>query len=241
MGAEGTLDAVRGGVGPRGSRHVHTVSGAGGQPIEVAYGVLDGPDGQTAIIEVARIVGIADPVGMAAPVAARSTKGVGELLRALLDAGLRRFLVHPACLSFPIRVQHREAVARGALPALLGIRRGGRRGRHPTELSVPAPEEPEQVEEGSAEPAADTNVPETANKKKRKRVRSMQVAPHVERIVQTVALPPEERSCALCGDDRKVFGYFCSSCFPTICSDALCCRPACRIFKRGARAGSAAS
>ena len=74
------------------------------------------------------------------------------------------------------------------------------------ELPVPAPEEPEQVE-GSAEPAADTNVPETANKKKRKRVRSMQVAPHVERIVQTVALPPEERSCALCGDDKKVFGY----------------------------------
>jgi transposase len=79
------------------------------------------------------------------------------------------------------------------------------------ELPVPAPQEPEQVDRGAAEdiaePAADAEAPETPNKKKRKRVRSMQVAPHVERIVQVVALPEDERSCALCGDDKKVFGY----------------------------------
>ena len=69
------------------------VSGAGGQAVEVAYGVLDALDGPTAIIEVARIVGTADSAAMAVPASVRSTRGVGELLRALLDAGLRRFLV----------------------------------------------------------------------------------------------------------------------------------------------------
>lgn len=79
------------------------------------------------------------------------------------------------------------------------------------ELPVPAPQEPEQVDRDAAdnvaEPAADAEAPQAPNQKKRKRVRSMQVAPHVERIVQNVALPEEERACALCGDDKKVFGY----------------------------------
>jgi glycerate kinase len=92
-GGEGTLEAVLMGVGLRGSRHARIVSGAGGNPIEVAYGILDSPDGNVAIVEVAQVVGIADRVAMALPAASRSTRGVGELIRALLDADVRRFLV----------------------------------------------------------------------------------------------------------------------------------------------------
>lgn len=92
-GGEGTLDAVLAAVGPRGKRQTTTVSGAGGDPTLSAWGLLDGPDGPTAVIEAAQIVGITDPSGMRAPVGARSTRGVGELILALLDRGLRRFFV----------------------------------------------------------------------------------------------------------------------------------------------------
>jgi glycerate kinase len=92
-GGEGTLDAVLASVGARGTRRVRTVRGAGGRPTAAAYGVLDAGDGPTAIVEVAQIVGIADPVGRAVAVSARSTRGVGELLGALMDEGVRRFLV----------------------------------------------------------------------------------------------------------------------------------------------------
>ncbi len=47
----------------------------------------------SAIIETAEIVGITDPVGMGVPVEARSTRGMGEAIRALLDVGVRRFFV----------------------------------------------------------------------------------------------------------------------------------------------------
>ena len=89
-GGDGTLDAVlaRGGV-----RETLTVHGAGGAPQAAAFGMLAAPEGRTAVIEVAQIVGITDPVGMAVPVAQRSSRGVGELLRMLLDAGVRRFMI----------------------------------------------------------------------------------------------------------------------------------------------------
>ena len=89
-GGDGTLDAVlsRGGL-----RATHSVTGAGGAPRTAAYGVLDAPEGRTAVLEVAQIVGITDPDGMAVPVAQRTTRGVGELVRALLDDGVRRFMI----------------------------------------------------------------------------------------------------------------------------------------------------
>lgn len=74
-----------------------------------------------------------------------------------------------------------------------------------SELPVPAPEEPEQVEGGTPEPAPDAGLP--PKKKKRERVRAMRVAAHVERIVTVVPLPDDERSCALCGDEKKVFDH----------------------------------
>jgi glycerate 2-kinase len=89
-GGDGTLDAV---LSRGGERATRTVTGAGGRPRDAAYGVLNGSHGRTAVIEVAQIVGITDPEGMAVSVAQRTTRGVGELVRALLDDGVREFMI----------------------------------------------------------------------------------------------------------------------------------------------------
>ena len=89
-GGEGTLAAV---LSRGGERRMHSVSGAGGTQRAAAYGIVAAPEGTTAIIEAAEIVGITDPDGMAVAVSARSTGGVGELIVALLDAGVRRFMI----------------------------------------------------------------------------------------------------------------------------------------------------
>jgi glycerate kinase len=86
-GGEGTLDAMLTGGG---ERRVLTVRGAAGPVREAATGLL--ADG-SAIVETAEIVGITDPVGMGVPVEARSSRGMGEAIRALLDASVRRFFV----------------------------------------------------------------------------------------------------------------------------------------------------
>ena len=62
--------------------------GAAGPVREALTGVL--ADG-SAIIETAEIVGITDPVGMGVPVQARNTRGMGEAIRALLDAACGGF------------------------------------------------------------------------------------------------------------------------------------------------------
>ena len=89
-GGEGTLDAV---LSCGGQRRMLDVTGAGGAPHTAAYGIVDAPAGATAIIEAAQIVGITDPDGMATGVMARATQGVGEMIVALLDAGVRRFMI----------------------------------------------------------------------------------------------------------------------------------------------------
>jgi glycerate kinase len=89
-GGEGTLTAV---LSRGGERRVRRVAGAGGKQRSVAYGIVAAPEGATAIIEVAEIVGITDSDGLAVAVTARSTGGVGELIVALLDAGVRRFMI----------------------------------------------------------------------------------------------------------------------------------------------------
>ncbi|MEX3690465.1 glycerate kinase [Paraburkholderia sp. BR14263] len=86
-GGEGTLDAM---LSMGGERRVLTVEGAAGPKRDAAVGLLH--DG-SAIVETAEIVGITDPVGMGVPVDARSTRGMGEAIRALLDEGVRRFYV----------------------------------------------------------------------------------------------------------------------------------------------------
>jgi len=92
-GGEGTLDAVLAAVGGAGHRQMRRVQGAGQGPVDAAYGVLDAADGTTAVLEVAQVVGITDAGGMAVPVGARTTRGVGELMRALLDQGVRKFMI----------------------------------------------------------------------------------------------------------------------------------------------------
>ena len=51
------------------------------------------PNGLTAVVEVAQVVGITDEVGMATPVGMRSTRGCRRTLVALLDRGVRRFMI----------------------------------------------------------------------------------------------------------------------------------------------------
>ena len=89
-GGEGTLEAV---LSQGGTSRSRTVAGAGGAPRTAAFGVLDTEDGATAVIEIAQVVGITDAAGMAAAVGERSTTGVGELIRALVGDGVRRFMI----------------------------------------------------------------------------------------------------------------------------------------------------
>jgi glycerate kinase len=92
-GGEGTLDAVLTAVGGAGHRQRVSVHGAGGAALDAAYGMLASPEGPTAVLEAALVVGITDAVGMNTPVGMRTTRGMGELVRALLDQGVRRFMI----------------------------------------------------------------------------------------------------------------------------------------------------
>jgi glycerate kinase len=87
-GGEGTLDAVLSRGGRRGKARVH---GASGAPLDAAYGLIE--DDATAVIEIAQVVGLTDRVGTAVAVEQRSTRGLGELVQLLLDAGVRHFMV----------------------------------------------------------------------------------------------------------------------------------------------------
>lgn len=92
-GGEGTLDAVLM-ASPAGARRESArVTGAGGEPVDAAFGILTHHGEPTAVIEVAQVVGITDAAAMRVPVQDRSTRGLGELVRLLLDRGIRRFMV----------------------------------------------------------------------------------------------------------------------------------------------------
>ncbi|MDB5774699.1 MAG: glycerate kinase [Herbaspirillum sp.] len=86
-GGEGTLDAM---LHAGGKIQTVSVRDARGQWREAPVAIL--PNG-TAVIESAEIVGITDANGMALPVAQRSTEGVGDAIRVLLDQGTRDFLI----------------------------------------------------------------------------------------------------------------------------------------------------
>ena len=87
-GGEGTLDAVLSRGGRRGTGRVH---GASGAVLDAAFGLIEGD--ATAVIEIAQVVGLTDAVGCSVGVERRGTRGVGELVRDLLDAGVRNFMV----------------------------------------------------------------------------------------------------------------------------------------------------
>lgn len=92
-GGEGTLDAILAAIGDAAQRKAVDVRGAGDAKVSAAYGLIPHPNGITAVVEVAQVVGITDQVGMATPIGMRSTRGVGDLLVALLDRGVRRFMI----------------------------------------------------------------------------------------------------------------------------------------------------
>jgi len=55
--------------------------------------MLTGDGAPVAVIEIASIVGIMDAAGMRVPVSARSSRGVGRLIRALLERGVTRYMI----------------------------------------------------------------------------------------------------------------------------------------------------
>jgi glycerate 2-kinase len=87
-GGEGTLDAI---LSRGGQRRSACVSGAGGTPVDAAYGWIDA--GATAVIEAAQVVGLTDPASVDVDVERRSTKGVGELIHTALDVGARCIMI----------------------------------------------------------------------------------------------------------------------------------------------------
>jgi len=88
-GGEGTVEALV--AATDGQRRTTTVTGPLGAPVEARWGVLG--DGETAAIEMAEAAGLhlvprdrRDPTKT-------TTRGVGELIRAALDAGCRRLII----------------------------------------------------------------------------------------------------------------------------------------------------
>ena len=92
-GGEGTLDAILHAVGSAATRESLRVPGASGVATDAAFGMLREAGQTVAVVEVAQVVGITDPIAMQAHVGARSTLGVGALLRALLGRGVREFRI----------------------------------------------------------------------------------------------------------------------------------------------------
>jgi glycerate kinase len=89
-GGEGLLDALGG------ESHTTTVAGPLGKPVDAEWRMLDGagPEGPTAVVEMARAAGrslLPHPDGDD-PVRADTT-GVGQLLLAARDAGARRIVI----------------------------------------------------------------------------------------------------------------------------------------------------
>ena len=88
-GGEGTVDAMVAATGGR--TETVTVSGPLGEPVEALYGLTG--DGDTAVIEMAAASGLAlVPPDRRNPLLT-SSRGTGELIRAALDAGARRFIL----------------------------------------------------------------------------------------------------------------------------------------------------
>jgi hypothetical protein len=77
--------------------------------------------------------------------------------------------------------------------------------------SVPTPAEPEQTDSEAGVHAQDEAVPDSnrpkGKDKKRKRVHSMKVGSQVERKVTVIPIPEDERNCALCGREKKLFDH----------------------------------
>jgi glycerate 2-kinase len=94
-GGEGTLDAVLSSSANMGTarRKQTLVKNAAGHSAEAAYALIRHGIYEAAVIEVAQVVGIVDSSNMAVSVGARSSYGVGEMMRVLIDEGIRHFYI----------------------------------------------------------------------------------------------------------------------------------------------------
>ncbi|WP_043650420.1 glycerate kinase [Chitinilyticum litopenaei] len=88
-GGEGTLDALL--AATQGQRRIARVHDPLGRPINAEWGLLG--DGDTAIIEMASASGLALLAPHERNPLITSSAGTGELIRAALDAGARRFML----------------------------------------------------------------------------------------------------------------------------------------------------
>lgn len=88
-GGEGTVDAML--VASGGERETVRVRGPFGAPVTAAYGIL--PDGATAVLEMAQASGIALVPGEKLNPLRATSYGTGEMLRHVLDRGIRRILL----------------------------------------------------------------------------------------------------------------------------------------------------
>ncbi|MFJ9889630.1 glycerate kinase [Streptomyces sp. NPDC091287] len=90
-GGEGTAEALA--LASGGRLVACTATGPVGEPVASHFALLGGPGPLTAVVEMAAVAGLAlVPPGLRHP-GATTTYGVGELIRAALDAGARRILV----------------------------------------------------------------------------------------------------------------------------------------------------
>ncbi|MFH9753335.1 glycerate kinase [Streptomyces griseus] len=90
-GGEGTAEALA--LASGGRLVPCTATGPVGDPVASHFALLGGPGPLTAVVEMAAVAGLAlVPPGLRHP-GATTTYGVGELIRAALDAGARRILV----------------------------------------------------------------------------------------------------------------------------------------------------
>ncbi len=88
-GGEGTVDAL---VAATGGRHMHTeVRGPLGEPVRAHWGISG--DGATAFIEMASASGLPLVPKDRRDPRITSTSGTGELMKAALDAGLRKLVI----------------------------------------------------------------------------------------------------------------------------------------------------
>lgn len=87
-GGEGTLDVLLGRDGTRRTAYVHT---AAGNPCAATFGLINRNGARAAVVEAAQIVGITDKPALQTDVQERSTFGLGQLFKLLLDEDVRRF------------------------------------------------------------------------------------------------------------------------------------------------------
>lgn len=88
-GGEGTLDCLV--TATAGRLRSLTVADATGKPTKTVYGVLG--RGETAVIEVARMIGLTSLPSPASGILNRGTLGVGQAVKAALDAGHRHIVL----------------------------------------------------------------------------------------------------------------------------------------------------